>query len=166
MGTAVDSTFVDAISLAPLHRKIHQGPATIELSFTDGRVTGKIQAGPQALPIDVTVEETVFDTGPALEVALSTVVLEPGKVATIHLFEILERRVKPYHLESKGAETVETPAGAFETIRVDLEPADGSPGGQTIWVEAAAPHRVVKSTAEIPAQMGGGTATSELIGSE
>jgi dipeptidyl aminopeptidase/acylaminoacyl peptidase len=166
MGTAVDSTFVDAISLAPLHRKIHQGPATIELSFADGRVTGRIQAGPQALPIDVAVEERVFDTGPALEVALSTIVLKPGKVSTIHIFEILEGRVRPYHLEAKGAETIETPAGVFETTRVELEPADGSPGGQTIWVEAATPNRVVKSTAEIPARMGGGTATSELIGSE
>ncbi len=164
ISSAVDSTFVDASSLAPLHRTIRQGPATIDLAFTEGKVAGKIQAGPQTLPIDVAVEQTVFDTGPALEVALSTVWFEPGETATIHLFEILEGRVRPYRLEAKGAETVETPAGAFESMRIDLTPADGSPGGQTVWVEAAEPHRVVKSSAQIPAQMGGGTATSVLVG--
>lgn len=164
MGSAADSTWVHPTSLVPLRRAIHQGQATIELDFDGGAVTGKIQAGPQTLPIDAAAEGTVFATGPALEVGLSTLSLEPGETATLNLFEIIEGRVIPYALEVKAPESVETPAGVFEALRVELIPADGSPGGQTIWIEADRPHRVVKVTAELPAQMGGGTATSVLLG--
>ena len=71
--------------------------------------------------------------------------------------------MKPFHVELKDRETVETPAGWFEAMPITLTPVDGSPGGQTIYVEAADPHRVVKVDATLPAMMGGGTATSVLV---
>jgi len=162
MGSAVDSTWVDPQTLAPIRRTIHQGPARITLAFADGAVTGEIQAGPQALPVDVQTDGAVFSSGPALELGLSTLPLEPGTSASIQLFEVLEGKVKPFRVEMKEAETVETPAGSFEAVPVALTPIDGSPGGQTVYVETAEPHRVVKVDATLPAMMGGGTATAVL----
>ncbi len=162
MGSAVDSIWVDRGTLAPIRRTVHQGPATITLAFADGSVTGEIQAGPQTLPVDVQVDGTVFGSGAALELGLSTLALEPGTTASIQLFEVLEGKVKPFRVEVKEPETVETPAGSFEALPVALTPTDGSPGGQTVYIEAAEPHRVVKVEAMLPAMMGGGTATSVL----
>lgn len=165
-GSAVDSTWVDPETLVPIRRAIRQGPATIALSFEDGTVTGRIEAGPQSLPVDVRAEGPVFSTGPALELALSTLALEPGTAGSVQLFEVLEGRVKPYRVQVGEPGNVETPAGAIEAAPVALAPADGSPGGQTVWVETAEPHRVVKVEATLPAMMGGGTATSVLADGE
>jgi hypothetical protein len=162
MGSAVDSTWVDPQTLVPLRRTIRQGEANITLAFTDDAVTGEIQAGPQTLPVDVQTEGAVFSSGPALELGLSTLTLEPGTTASIQLFEVLEGKVKPFRVEVQEAVTVETPAGSFQATPVALTPADGSAGGQTVYVESAEPHRVVKVDATLPAMMGGGTATSVL----
>ncbi|HWC06949.1 MAG TPA: hypothetical protein VG799_06850 [Gemmatimonadota bacterium] len=70
--------------------------------------------------------------------------------------------MKPYRVEVKEPAGVETPAGSFEAVPVALTPLDGSPGGQTIYVEAAEPNRVVKVESTLPAMMGGGTATAVL----
>ena len=128
----------------------------------DGAVTGEIQAGPQTLPVDVQTEGAVFSNGPALELGLSTLPLEPGTSASIQLFEVLEGKVKPFRVEVMEPEKVVTPAGTFEVAPVALTPLDGSSGGQTVYVDTAEPHRVVKVDAKLPAMMGGGTATAVL----
>ena len=166
MGSAVDSTWVDPQTLAPIRRTIHQGTATITLAFTDGAVTGEIQAGPQTLPVDVQTKGTVFAGGPALELGLSTLPLEAGTTSSIQLFEVLEGKVKPFRVEVQEAGAVATPAGSYEANPVALTPLDGSTGGQTIYVETAEPHRVVKVDATLPAMMGGGTATAVLAPAE
>ncbi|MGH7587961.1 MAG: prolyl oligopeptidase family serine peptidase, partial [Gemmatimonadota bacterium] len=165
-GSAVDSTWVDPQTLAPIRRTIHQGPAKITLAFADDAVTGEIQAGPQTLPVDVQTEGAVFSSGPALELGLSTLPLEPGSTASIQLFEVLEGKVKPFRVEVREPETVETPAGSFDAVPIALTPMDGSPGGQTVYVETAEPNRVVKVDATLPAMMGGGTATAVLAPAE
>ncbi|MGH7588892.1 MAG: alpha/beta fold hydrolase [Gemmatimonadota bacterium] len=162
MGSAVDSVWVDPQTLTPIRRTIHQGPAVITLAFADGAVTGEIQAGPQTLPVDVRTDGAVFSTGPALELGLSTLPLEPGTGASIQLFEVLEGKVRPFRVEVKEPETVVTPAGSFEATPIAVTAADGSPDGQTVYVENAEPHRVVKVDATLPAMMGGGTATAVL----
>jgi hypothetical protein len=165
-GSAVDSTWVDPQTLAPIRRTIHQGPAIITLAFADGAVRGEIQAGPQTLPVEVQTEGAVFSSGPALELGLSTLQLEPGTTASIQLFEVLEGKVMPFRVEVREPETVETPAGSFEAVPIALTPMNGSPGGQTVYVETAEPHRVVKVDATLPAMMGGGTSTAVLAPAE
>ncbi len=159
-GTAVDSTWADPATLTPIKRTIHQGPATVEIAFDGTSVSGQIQAGPQTMPIDATGEATVFVKGGALETALGTLAMEAGETATIHLFDPLGGTVAPHRLEAATSETVETPAGAFETVRYELS----NPDGETVtrvWV-AVDTGRVVKMVEQLPAMMGGGTATAEL----
>ncbi len=162
MGAAADSTWVDAATLVPLRRIIHQGPAKIDLAFEGTSVTGAIQAGPQTMPIDATGAGTVFVAGGALELALAAQEFQPGHVASIELFETLEGRVKTYRLEAAAAETVETTDGAVEAIPVRLTSSDGS-SEQTVWIAGG---RVVKTTSTLPAMMGGGTATAVLAPAE
>jgi dienelactone hydrolase len=160
MGSAVDSTWADAATLVPIRRMIHQGPAVVEMNFDGGSVTGQIQAGPQTMPLQASGEGTVFVSGGALEIGLATLDLEPGDVASIRLFEALEGRIKSYRVEATGTESVETPAGTFETVVVRLTPEDGA-GGQTLWI-AGDGDVVVKAEAALPAMAGGGTATALL----
>ncbi len=163
MGTAADSTFVDAGTLRPLRRIIHQGPALVEMTFRADSIVGKIEAGPQTLPIAAAVEGAVFTSGGPLEIGLAT--LDEGDDgAAIRVFEVLEGKVGERRVTVEGEESVETPAGSFEATKITVAPADGSPGAQTVWVEKAEPHRIVKMSAQLPPQMGSGTATAVLAG--
>ncbi len=166
MGAALDSVYLTRETLLPLRRAARQGPATVEITFGEGTVRGRIQAGSQEMPINANVEGRVLTDGAPLELAIGTLPLAPGYQATLHTFNFMEGRARAQRLQVTGTERVEVPAGAFETYRVEMAPADGSPGGATLWVERAAPHRVMRSEARLPAQMGGGTAVAELAGGE
>ncbi len=166
MGAAVDSVYLDVETLRPVRRFVQQGPATIEVSFGPDRVTGTMRAGAQELPIDGAVDGPVYVEGAALELALGTAGLEEGFGARYRTFDLMQGREKEHRLRVTGTEEVTVPAGSFTAVRVETSPADGSPGGAVIWIEEAAPHRVVRSETRLPPQMGGGTATSELAESE
>lgn len=162
MGEAVDSTFVERSTLLPLRKAARQGPATIELRVTADSVRGEIKAGPQQLPVNVKLDGAVLLDGGSVHLAVSTLPLAPGYTATLRTFDVLSGSAKVQRLEVKGEETVTVPAGTFVTYRVEIAPADGSPGGSTIWIERAAPRRVVRIETVLPAMMGGGTAVAEL----
>jgi hypothetical protein len=97
--------------------------------------------------------------------ALRTLPLEPGTAASVAVFDITGGRAVPQRVEVGATEQVTVPAGTFDAARIDVRPADGSPGGSTVWIERAAPHRVLRVVSQLPAAAGGGTVTQELIGS-
>jgi dipeptidyl aminopeptidase/acylaminoacyl peptidase len=165
MGAAVDTVFVAREALHPVRRVVRQGPATIAVTYRDGAVTGQIEAGPQQIPINVSVVGRVFSDGTALNMALRTLPLEPGTAASVAVFDITGGRAVPQRVEVGATEQVTVPAGTFDAARIDVRPADGSPGGSTVWIERAAPHRVLRVVSQLPAAAGGGTVTQELIGS-
>jgi dipeptidyl aminopeptidase/acylaminoacyl peptidase len=162
-GTGVDSLWVARDAMHPIRRVVHQGPATITVDFGDGTVTGQIQAGPQQIPINATVAGRVFADGSALNAALRTLPLEQGTSASVASFDIMGGRAVPKRIEVGATERITVPAGEFEAVRVELQPADGSQGGSTLWIERAAPHRILRIVAQLPAMAGGGSATQELI---
>lgn len=161
MGTGADTVWLDAATLAPLRRFTQQGPSTIALTFSADSVTGQVQAGAQEMPIAVAVDGPVFVDGGPLHVALAGLELETGRVLALPLFDVLSAGVKMHRLEIGEAESVETPAGTFDAVRLTITDPDGAVAS-TIWVEPGTPHRVVKAESRMPAQMGGGTATVEL----
>ena len=59
-----------------------------------------------------------------------------------------------------GMETIEVPAGTFETYVVEIDKVD-APEDMTLYIDAET-GTAVKSTSVLPAMMGGGTVTSEL----
>jgi dipeptidyl aminopeptidase/acylaminoacyl peptidase len=165
MGAGVDSVWLARESLHPLRRVARQGPATITVDYEEGAVRGQIQAGPQQLPINATVEGRVFADGSPLNTALRTLPLQQGTTAGLATFDLMSARVVERRIEVGAAETVTVPAGQFEAVRIELRSTDGSPGGGTVWIERVAPHRVLRVQSQLPAAAGGGTVTQELIGS-
>ena len=163
MGAMVDSTWADAETARPLRRVLRQGPAYVEMTFSSDSIVGKIEAGPQVLPIQAAIDGAVFMIGAPLDLALATLV-EGNEGGTLKVFEVLEGKIKDRQVTIEGEETVETPAGSFDAVKISMQPTDGSPGGQTLWVEKGGAHRIVKITAQLPPQMGGGTATTVLAG--
>ena len=162
LGSATDTTWLDGKTLLPLRRSIKQGPATIELTFSVTGVKGLIKAGPQEMPVDAKVEGAVLVDGAPLHVALGTLSLAPGYARVLRTFDVMSAAVKTSRLEVKGAEDVTVRAGRFAALRLEVKPSDGA-GGDTLWVERAAPHRVVKWESSLPPQMGGGTVRGELL---
>jgi dipeptidyl aminopeptidase/acylaminoacyl peptidase len=160
MGQAIRDTFVvDRRSLAPVRRAIQQGPQAFSITYGEDVVTASL--GPMG-ERTFQHEGGVIGDGAALDLGLTTLPLAAGYQASFRTFNLMQGAVQPYTLTVTGTETVTVPAGTFETYVVETRPADGSPGA-TMWVRVDEPRVVVRSHTRLPAQMGGGTATSELV---
>jgi len=161
---ATDTTEVDRATLLPLRRSA-SGQAVVTLRHTQDAVKGAIKAGPQTIPIDVKVESPTFGDAAGLEIGLAGLPLAPGYEATIHAFNLLMQKVRPFKISVTGTEKVTCVAGTFDTYVVSLEPLDGEEGGTaTLHVMQDAPHFVVKASVKLPAMMGGGQSKVELAG--
>ncbi|MDA8021297.1 MAG: S9 family peptidase, partial [Thermoanaerobaculia bacterium] len=157
MGDASDDFVLDGQSLRPIRRTVKQGPATIELSYGDREVTGQMQAGPQQMPVKLDLEAPVFGSDAALDVVLSGLPLAEGYRTYLRYAEVgMTQRVRFFALSVDGTETIEVPAGSFETYRVTLEALDGEGGDVTSWFTVETPRKLVKSSGTLPPQMGGG----------
>ena len=86
-----------------------------------------------------------------LETALATMPLEAGFTATVPVFNPSMQNVQRMQLAVDGVESVETPAGTFETYLLTANSEDGTSG--KMWVTQSAPHVTVKTDAGMP--MGG-----------
>ena len=163
MGAATDSTVLALSDLRPISRRIGQGPARIAFDYAPDRVSGQIAAPGQTVPVDVALEAPLAVEGSSLYVGLGTLPLAPGYRAQFAGFDSQSLRPVTFTVEVTGAETVEVPAGTFETWTVALTQGDGTGGGNgTAWVSQERPGVVVKSETGLGPQMGGGTATAVL----
>ncbi len=163
MGEGSDTTVVDRKTLLPIDRSVRQGPASIDIAFTDQSAHGKMKAGPQELPIDAKLDGAVMVDGMPLNLAVGTLPLAPGYKTRLRSFDLMGGKPHVQRLEVVGAEDVTTPAGKFGALRVQIAPEEGA-GGVTLWVEKAAPHRILKYEATLSPQRGGGKVSAELIG--
>jgi dipeptidyl aminopeptidase/acylaminoacyl peptidase len=166
MGDITDTTVVDRKTLVPLGRSVRQGPATIEVAFTDKEAKGTMKAGPQQMPIDTKLEGAVLVDGMPLNLAVGTLPLAPGYKTRLRSFDLIAAKAQVQSLEVSGAEEVTTPAGTFAALKVQITPEVTGAGGVLLWVEKAAPHRVLKAESTLPAQQGGGKVTAVLVGTE
>jgi dipeptidyl aminopeptidase/acylaminoacyl peptidase len=165
MGDTSDAYVLAAASLRPRSRTAHQGPATIEVTYGDAAVTGTIQAGAQQFPIEEELAAPVFGDDAALDMVVTALPLADGYEAMLRTFEVgMQNRTRLWSVAVADGETVEVPAGSFETFRVAIDPLDGEGGEQVLWVSREAPRVVVRSEGKLPPQMGGGTVVSELTG--
>jgi dipeptidyl aminopeptidase/acylaminoacyl peptidase len=162
LGDGTDTTVVDKKTMLPIGRSMRQGPATIDIELTDKTARGKLKAGPQELPIDVKLDGAVMVDGMPLNLAIGTLPLAPGYKTTLRSFDVMGGKAQIHDLEVKSTEDVTTPAGKFSAVRVQIAPREGS-GGTTLWVEHAAPHRILRYEATVPAQRGGGKVSAELV---
>jgi len=162
-GAAVDLIYIDAGSLGPVRREITQGAVKITLDFTDSSIKGTMKMPGGERPIDVALDAPVFGSDSALEAALAALPLEPGYKTIVRTFDIMTQKVRLWSFEVAETESVEVPAGSFETFKTTLTALDGEGGGSTMWISQEAPRRTVRSESKLPPAMGGGTMATQLV---
>jgi dipeptidyl aminopeptidase/acylaminoacyl peptidase len=160
MGQASDTTLLDPKTFAVLKRTIQQGPARIEVAIQDGKATGTMQMGAQTRPIDVALDGPLFADGAGSSLVLAALPLAEGFSTSYRTLDLQKQQVRIYSLKVTGSQQVAVPAGAFDCWRVEVEPADGSPGKQTLFVDKKE-RRPVRIEAIMP-EMGGAKLTAEL----
>ncbi len=160
MGEASDTALLDRSSFTLKRRSVRQGPVEIEIAVDGGRARGAMKMGGQERPIDVGLDGPLFADGAGSLILLASLPLAEGYSAVYRTLDLQTQKTKLLTLRVAGSETVTVPAGTFECWRVELEPADGSPGRQTLFV-AKKERRPVKLEASLP-QMGGAKMTAEL----
>jgi dipeptidyl aminopeptidase/acylaminoacyl peptidase len=162
MGTMSDETIMSKKTLTPIKRMAKQGPATIEMAYSADKVTGSMNMGGNAKTFDTNSEGPMFADGGGASVVLASLPLKEGYTTTYRNFDIQSQKPKVFALTVLSKESVTVPAGTFEAYKVEVKPADGTAGSQTIWVAADGSRQVVKEEAII-AQMGGAKMVSELV---
>jgi hypothetical protein len=160
MGDAVDITTLDKATLVPRKRVVKQGPASIELTFADGKATGTMAMGGEPKPVSVDLGGELFADGVGSNEAIASLALGDGFSTTYRNFDVRQQKVQLKQAKVLGAESVTVPAGTFDAWKVEIASAEGEPGQTTIWV-AKDSRKVVKLSATLP-QMGGAVVTSEL----
>ena len=161
-GTAADTFDVNPETLWPVRRHA-SGQGTMDFRYTETRITGEMAGMGGSLPVDVTLEAPVLGDGPGLVIALAGLPLTDGYDASFRSFDPLTQKVRPFKLWVQGTETIEAPAGTFETFVVGIEPLDGDASGTaTLHVMKEGPHHIVQGEYKLPAIMGGGTMHTTL----
>ncbi len=160
-GDIVDSSILAPGTLEVLTREVQQGPTSIHVTFGGGKATGTMSMQGQERPIDVDLGGPVFADGAGTYRSIATLPLKEGYSTRFRNFDVLKGRPGIKVATVSGVEDVTVPAGTFHAWKVEIASAEGDPGGQTVWIDQAS-RRVVKTTAILP-QMGGATATTELV---
>ena len=166
-GAAVLDSFVVAhASMAPLTRTMRQGPATIDVSYSEAKIEGQMAQGDQAQPFDVALETPVLADNQAFEIGLSTLDLEEGYVAAFTTFDPTPgaQGLSTYTMTVTGMEEVTVPAGTFTAYVIEVDKLDSNED-TTLYLREG-DRMLLKSTSTLPAQMGGGTVTAELTATE
>ena len=162
-GEQSDVYLLDAETLRVLKRTL-SGMAKMHLTFDEKAITGELNAGGRKMPFDVKLDGPVFGDGASLEVAIAGMPLAEGYVADLRLFEAMSQKVRAMRIKVEGPGEVVLGKAKVATWKVSLKALDGEVGGDgSMQVEQAAPHRMLSSQYQLPAMMGGGTVSSELL---
>ncbi len=133
MGEASDRMELAAGSLAPVKRELQQGQTRVEMHFSADKAEGSIQAGPQQIPVSLDLDGPLFAEGPGAMFVLATLPLADGYRAVFHNTDINSMTVKAYRMTT----TAEVMEDGLRVWKLETTPADGSPGGVTVWIDAA-----------------------------
>ena len=162
MGSAVDTFDLDARTLLPVRRAATQGMVRIQMAYTDTSVTGQFQMGPQNIPIQARLDQPALGDQAAFEIALAAMPLQEHFETVLPVFDVQQREIRMMEVRVVDTEELTLPAGTFQAYRVTITPTDGGPGALTMWVKASAPHWMLRAEQQLPAQLGGGKALTEL----
>lgn len=161
MMSGTDSLFVDAKTLLPIERTIHQGPAKISLQFGEKSVTGKMISGAQEMPINYTAENSFVTDGSGLDFAIRSLDFSKTPKFKILQFNLMEATAKEVLVEYKGEEKVKINAGEFDVIIVDIKTVGVEDDLSTFRFEKNS-RKLIKLDSMLPKQMGGGNMVMEL----
>ncbi len=161
MGVMSDVSTIEKGTLVLRKRSIKQGPAVVEMDFTNTKATGTlVMNGGQPKAVAVDMEGALFADGAGSTYVMAALPLAPGYTATFRNFDVMTQAVSVKQLKVIGLESVTVPVGTFEAYKVEITNADGSGDKTYIWV-AKDTRKVLKTSATV-AQMNGAVITTEL----
>ncbi len=160
MGSVTDESEVVKGTLAPVKRRMKQGPMNIALDYNGSNVKGSVESPMGNTKIDKDVEGTLFADGTGTSTILATLPLAEGYKTTFQNFDMMAQTAKQLELAVVGTEEITVPAGKFMAYKVEVKPLGGDAGASTIWV-AKEGGKLLKERQSIP-QMNGAVVTSEL----
>lgn len=169
-GTNTDSLIVDRSSLLPISRH-RRGGIEMDLTYTgpsasgETDVSGTRESGGQSKSISKGLNGPTLAGGVHDVIGLGAMPLEPGFEAALRVFSPQDQATKRVEFEITGTETVETPAGSFETYVVDLNVGEGYVTG-TVHLRKEAPRYYVKWKTEVSTGRGTRTIIQNLSSME
>ncbi len=164
MGEVKDVSTIKKGTLEPVSRAVDQGPMKINLSHNDGKITGAMNMNGKEQAMDVNIDAPVFADGAALYETLATLPLAEGYTTVYRTFDVQKQKVTAYELNVIAKETVEVPAGKFETYKTEIKALGDVPGDTVLWLSTTDGQRgLIKSTGTSP-EMNGAKVTIELSG--
>lgn len=161
MGSATDTSTLEKGTLLLRSRNIEQGPAKINLVFTDKKATGTVNMNGQDKPVAVDLGGPLFADAAGSELVIASLPLAEGYTTTFRNFDVRRQKEKLMQLKVTGIESVTVPAGTFDAYKVEITSADGGSDKQTLWI-AKDSRKPVKMSAVL-ADMGGAVITEELV---
>lgn len=163
MGDTTERLELDAISLLPKKQRVAQGDSTMSADYSESQVTGLIRAAGQVVPIDLKLDAPAYGGEAALEAVLTALPLASGYRTRLRAMEIdVEQLVRRFAVIVEERETIEVPAGEFDTWRLRLDALDGLGGSQVLWIGVEAPRVLVRAQGFIPEEVGQGSLITEL----
>jgi dipeptidyl aminopeptidase/acylaminoacyl peptidase len=160
MGVVNDTAVLEKGTLVARSRKMQQGPMSMQLAYTDSKVTGSVNMGTET-KVDTETGGPMFAEGPGAPQSIAALPLAEGYTATFRNIDTQKLKTKLMQLKVAGTEAVTVPAGKFDAYKVEVTSAEGGSDNMTIWV--AKDTRVPVKIAATMAQMGGATMTAELL---
>ena len=154
LGRMVEHIYLGRDDLRPLHRTVEQAGVRLAMEYTDGAVQGQASfPDGQDVPIDVPLSAPAVGH---VESALAVLPLTPGLTVELTTFEPTMQMERRWRVVVTEPQSIATPAGTFETYRVEInDPESRGPPG-LYWVTRAAPHHTVQSRTTLPDTFGGG----------
>ncbi len=164
MGETEDQLTLDFESLLPIDRRVRQDNGLMQIDYGPEQVTGSIQAAGQTVAVDLALDEPAYAGESGLEALLTAMPLAGGQDFELRVIEIdVETVVRVFRVRVGEVETVEVPAGRFSAWPVHLKATDEFEDEQTIWISEDSPRIFVQATAPVPADLGDGSLTTELV---
>lgn len=164
MGSMKDVSTLEKGTLLPVSRNIEQGPVSIKLDHSAEKVSGVMNMNGAERTMEVALDKPIFADGAALYETLSTLPLAKGYKTVYRTLDVQAQKVKSFELEVIDMESIEVPAGTFQTFKTSIKELGDTPGDTMLWLSTADGKRgLIKSVATV-AQMGGAKVTIELSG--
>ncbi len=158
MGPSTDTVWLNADTLTMRKRTVQSGPMIVEVNVAGNKASGKMSGNGPDRPIEADLGGPLFADGGDMFLTLATLPLKEGYSTSYRNFDVLKAKVQMMQVKVTGSENVETPAGKFDTFK--LEGSSDTGDKFTAWVDKSS-RKPVKMEQVLPS-MGGATLVSEL----
>lgn len=154
LGRMVEDIYLRRDDLRPLHRSVEQAGVRLAMDYTDAAVQGQASfPDGQDVPIDVPLSVPAVGH---MESALAVLPLAPDFTVELTTFEPTMQMERRWRVVVTQAESTVTPAGTFETYRLEINDPESTEAPGVYWVTRSPPHHTVQSRTNLPDTFGGG----------